>query len=240
MNTLSPSLEEQIKTLQKHFGGIVVTVKALKASVDRLESKVDNKQNGEMHDILEAQKKVNDSIVENANAIKILDAELKKRYSEGDDVMAEGQYGPAVQEIKARVCRYHNRGYCKYKNKCRYIHNSHICKVHEETEDCKDKNCKGRHPKRCKWWGTSQGCRRLDCNYFHVTSTSDDDTRILSYDCISCANSWKDETCVVKHTIKNTDVYFCLNCDDWVQQKNSVLEPGWSLVDVNGRLRRDV
>ena len=32
----------------------------------------------------------------------------------------------------------------------------------------------------------------------------------------------------------------CLNCDDWIQQKNFVLEQGWTLFDEAGYLRQYV
>ena len=122
----------------------------------------------------------------------------------------------------------------------RFFHSHDICKTHMETEHCKDKECRARHPKRCKWTKTQQGCKRDYCNYLHVTLASADDENISSYHCISCNNEWKDRSCVVKHTIKYTDVFFCLNCDDWVQCKNDVFDEGWSLLDTNGCLRRDV
>ena len=162
MNSSSPTLEDQIKTLQKHFGGIVVTVKALKACVDRLESKVDEKQNEEIRVIVEAQKKVDKSIEANAEAIKVLDEELKRRASEGDGVvsqkdMEDSKVNSGLEQNKGRVCRYHNGGFCKFKRKCRFFHSHDICKTHMETEHCKDKECRARHPKLCKWTKTQQG-----------------------------------------------------------------------------------
>ena len=115
------------------------------------------------------------------------------------------------------------------------LHTVHGIKHHMETE-----HCRARHPKGCRWTKTQQGCKRDNCNYLHVTLASADDENISSYHCISCNNEWKDRSCVVKHTIKNTEVFFCLNCDDWVQCKNNVFDEGWSLLDTNGCLRRDV
>ena len=84
-------------------------------------------------------------------------------------------------------------------------------------------------------------CQRQYCEYLHdtghVTIANGDDK---TYNCISCNNTWKDKTCVVNHVIKGIQVNFCLNCDDWVQQKERIFDQGWSLVDNNGYLRRDV
>ena len=50
------SLEEQVKTLQKHMGAILVTVRDLKASVDALKRKDTTKENKEIKEIMEAQR----------------------------------------------------------------------------------------------------------------------------------------------------------------------------------------
>ena len=47
-------------------------------------------------------------------------------------------------------CKYYNSGYCKFasrRNGCRDIHPTENCKY----EDCKDKCCPHRHPKKCKY-----------------------------------------------------------------------------------------
>ena len=41
-------------------------------------------------------------------------------------------------------------------------------------------------------------------------------------------------------SIKNMEVYFCLNCEDWVQHKNNVPNNGWSLFDQDGNLNYNV
>ena len=54
--------------------------------------------------------------------------------------------------------------------------------------------------------------------------------------CVSCKHSWKETKFVVKHTINNTEVYFCLNCEDWVKHKERVFNQGWTLMDYDGNL----
>ena len=46
-----------------------------------------------------------------------------------------------------------------------------------------------------------------------------------------------DEYCVVQHIVKNMRTYFCLNCADWIKDKNNVFEKGWALLDEEGYLR---
>ena len=48
------------------------------------------------------------------------------------------------------------------------------------------------------------------------------------------------ENYVVKHEIENMQLWFCLNCDEWIQDKTQVLKKDWTLFDQIGDLRRDV
>ena len=78
----SITLEEQIKILQKHFGSIIVTVKDLKCSMDRLEKKVDEREAVDIKDIIKQQEALEKVISANADAIKRLDEELVRRKEE--------------------------------------------------------------------------------------------------------------------------------------------------------------
>ena len=42
------------------------------------------------------------------------------------------------------------------------------------------------------------------------------------------------------HVVQNMKIYFCRNCDDWVQNKTKVLQSGWTLLEEAGDLRMDV
>ena len=37
---------------------------------------------------------------------------------------------------------------------------------------------------------------------------------------------WNDKNCVKEHTIKSMNVFFCLNCDNWIKDKAEVLTEG--------------
>ena len=49
-----------------------------------------------------------------------------------------------------------------------------------------------------------------------------------------------EKDCVVEHNIKNTNVFFCLNCNDWGKVKTAVFDQGWSLFNEDGFLRHDI
>ena len=105
-----------------------------------------------------------------------------------------------------------------------------ICAEHLTKKKCESDNCLGRHPKNCKWDESRFGCKRADCLYLHKTKET-------SYQCAGCKDIWVDENCVVQHYVKNRRTYFCLNCDDWIKDKNNVFEQGWALLDEEGYLR---
>ena len=118
-----------------------------------------------------------------------------------------------------------------------------ICKTHQEQQKCKDKGCRGRHPKSFKWFQRDIGCKRLNCQYLHVTlveKEKDNTIESKDYECAGCKNVWQDENCVIGQNIGNRKVYLCLNCDDWIVNKSAVLNYDWTLFGQYGNLRQDV
>ena len=296
-----------MKALEKHFGAVVATVRDLHISVGDLKRKFEGIENGELKEIVEAQRVMeevvvanseiihkikkegllvkdakgqveaktgefeflekhrgmHESITKNGEAIKMLDKEIKHILEEKsnkeicrkelddaittlneeiikiqNDKKENKVTGEVVNtgELKKEVkkCKYNNTGYCKYKSKCRFRHPQVVCK----DIKCKGGNeCEKRHPKACKWTNTSGGCKiKHYCAYSHDTSVCGDEGSKKNLKCISCQHKWSEEKFVVKHTIKNIEVYFCLNCEDWVKEKERVFEEGWSLFDKDGYL----
>ena len=72
-----------------------------------------------------------------------------------------------------RKCRYFNRGYCKYRERCRFYHSPNICKVYLEKGICRKNSCSDRHPRKCKY---KENCPRYEqCQYLHVESEKVDE-----------------------------------------------------------------
>ena len=62
---------------------------------------------------------------------------------------------------KIKICKYYNKGYCKYKSTCTNVHSKQIC----SQINCKNKKCEYRHPSDCRY---RDKCRRIDkCLYQH-------------------------------------------------------------------------
>ena len=91
---------------------------------------------------------------------------------------------------------------------------------------------------------TAVGCRRKNCDFLDVTLAGDDGKKSAHkqscYECKGCESIYPAENYVVKHVIKNMQLWFCLNCDEWIQDKEKVLGKDWTLFDQNGDLRKDV
>ena len=67
-----------------------------------------------------------------------------------------------------------NRGYCRLKSRCVYIHPQTICQIFLQDGKCFVRGCLSRHPKDCKY--QEQGCFRGNlCAYFHYDQVKDTD-----------------------------------------------------------------
>ena len=204
-------------------------------------------------------------IVANADAIKIIKKEIAKmeqaKYNEASNDLhvTESREGhkDVLLDVKVDVkkkpkkCRYFNRGYCKYKTKCRFTHLLGLCSQYLQTGKCGKSECDKRHPKSCKWDNGMNSCKRgIECMYLHVSVDQVHNVHKnhieqnvqegKQYPCVGCKYSWKERHHVKSHIIQNIEVFFCLNCDDWIQDKSAIFETGWTMFDESGGLRYDV
>ena len=60
------------------------------------------------------------------------------------------------------VCKYHQKGFCKYRDRCQHHHSDKIC----DNSSCDGSSCSDRHPQSCKF--TLQKCPfQYRCAYRH-------------------------------------------------------------------------
>ena len=63
------------------------------------------------------------------------------------------------------VCRFNQRGFCKYGESCQKKHVNEICQI----ENCYSNVCEKRHPLVCKWFSLKTGCRfKEGCAFLHL------------------------------------------------------------------------
>ena len=136
--------------------------------LEAIEKKMDDESINDIQDILESQALIDEVIVknsddiafmkkikwENKDAIKSveskiekLDKEIEKRniYDQDDQSKKENE-GDKDLEKQNIVCSCYNRGHCKYKSKCSYIHPRNICKIFLKDGKCQVRDCCSRHP----------------------------------------------------------------------------------------------
>ena len=128
-----------------------------------------------------------------------------------------------------KKCRYHNRGFCKFTERCIFVHSTHICKEYTKIGICKMSNCESRHPKNCRYWcKRAEGCRRQNnCQYLHLESTrfkhntinpeifieketlktTPDDSNVTNADCLR-------QPKVDSHHIETQHQDLCNECND--------------------------
>ena len=61
-------------------------------------------------------------------------------------------------------CYHHNRGYCRYKDQCRYRHFQGIC----IKNICRDKECDKRHPVICRYKDDCKFKKANNCAFRHI------------------------------------------------------------------------
>ena len=124
-----------------------------------------------------------------------------------------------------------------------------LCSQYLQTGKCGRNECDQRHPKSCKWDKSNSTCRRgLDCMYLHGNVVvnqahnyfEQNGNACQQFKCVGCKNTWEERNHVKSHTIQNMEVFFCLNCDDWVQEKAAVFDKVWTMFDEAGALRYDI
>ena len=125
---------------------------------------------------------VNNKNIEIKSSDKIDDLVTKNLCSERDlDILTD--VFEIIQKVRKnsissedrkekKKCKYNNRGYCKFSDKCTFQHSVNICEEFLKEDACKSKRCNFRHPKHCRYWmKKAEGCHRNEnCQYQHDKS----------------------------------------------------------------------
>ena len=146
------NMEQEIKSLQKHMGGLVRTILDLKSEVEVLKKRDEDTQKDDMESLMERQKTVIKKIDK-----EILDiSETNKHWVHKDPSECIEAPSGNISKGSIRKCRYYDRGHCKHKSGCRYFHRKDSCRRYLGGEKCARKSCRDRHPKVCKLWSKSK------------------------------------------------------------------------------------
>ena len=128
-----------------------------------MEKKLEEKYKNDVKTILDKQKILDKAIADNSAAITKIDKEIlnssKVKQKEIKKDTAKDKTSDEAIVTKRKKCRYFDRGYCKYKDKCRYTHPKNICTEYLQSMKCESKECLWRHPRACKWFSRQDGCK---------------------------------------------------------------------------------
>ena len=123
---------------------------------------------------------INAIISKNAVASEMIDKEIAKREKEAsqDDIVQMVNTETVVEiqkNYKFTKCRYFDKGFCKYRKKCRYSHPEQTCEQYSEYGQCGGQRGPHRHPEICKYWQSNSCKRNKKCDFLHVTMVNNDD-----------------------------------------------------------------
>ena len=95
-----------------------------------------------------------------------------EKYEEIAKYAARGALADKCKGNKSSMkrCRWWNRGYCREgTDRCPYYNPADDCEQHLQEGHCLSQGCNLQHRRRCKYWGTVEGCfRKDDCQYLHI------------------------------------------------------------------------
>ena len=138
------------------MGTVVKAIKEIKTEIKQLVDNGNKQQSEEIEKILEKQKVINEIISRNVKAIGRIDIEIARREKEvsENEIIEVDQNDKEVEVKKLEMtkCRYYDKGFCKYRTKCRYSHPEQTCEDYILYGQCTGQNCPRRHLKQCKFW----------------------------------------------------------------------------------------
>ena len=153
-------LSERVNELESQQINILQVLGDLSNIVKNLEAKLTKETLNEVHEVIKSQELIDQLVIQNGDKIKFIEKEIINIESQldTDDENKIKRFKDA-KKTRSNICRYYDRGYCKYRENCKFSHPSDICKKYQEGMECSRKVCSSRNPKHCKYW-MKGGCHR--------------------------------------------------------------------------------
>ena len=90
------------------------------------------------------------------NDVEMSDVTLAKK--DNNEILA---HKTVLTTASTQICKYHNKGFCRYKTTCKNVHSTQSCR----QNNCNSKTCLYRHPVDCRY---KEKCKRKsECMYQH-------------------------------------------------------------------------
>ena len=122
---------------------------------------------------------------------------------------------------QTRRCRYYNRGFCKFRDNCNFVHKTGICDKYLRDKICKQGNCDFRHPKPCKFEKNGDTCTwGQNCLYLHKTTENlqtedllNPEEKTYSCDIRETSNDYTNDIIDKNNLRQNNEYYLCDQCE---------------------------
>lgn len=96
---------------------------------------------------------------------------IEDKYDEG--VFPEVKLDMSEQKPQQKVCRYNSHGSCKRGDACNFFHSIVDCKQHITQGYCSQRTCTDRHRYTCRFYNSTNGCKKEACAYLHKVYNKD-------------------------------------------------------------------
>ena len=222
------NLKKKMNLLENKFELLINQIKGINKRISTIEEEMEHNNNSkEVQEIIKLQPIMDEIIVANSDAIKIIKSEVKNiKQNKNDDEktykkLEKSTSNDLVKEIK---CKYNNRGYCRNKQKCKYLHSNIVCEKHIKGEVCENNHCSLRHPRKCLLFRMKSGCRfGLSCQYIHENNDKEKSEQI-KFQCIACQDILNDKSDIVEHIENEKTYYSCSRCVEYAKYMINILE----------------
>ena len=231
-------IEEQIENLKTNQGHVIEAVKNLNVGFEAIERAIDLEKLKDVEEIIDSQEIIDELVVKMSDDIKILQESkninlLTIEKMDSEITMIKDKEREILESIRDSArgnedgkglvgkCRYWDRGYCKFRNRCKFVHPPEICEIFLQGGKCDGESCYKRHPSSC-WFWKGYGCIKGKlCAYLHIEAEQNINCRkcdrcfILTnktYYCEFCEKTFC-EHCAIEeaHTKVGKNVENCSN-----------------------------
>ena len=139
-------IEEQIENLKTNQGHVIEAVKNLNVRFEAIERAIDLEKLKDVEEIIDSQEIIDELVVKMSDDIKILQESkninlLTIEKMDSEITMIKDKEREILESIRDSArgnedgkglvgkCRYWDRGYCKFRNRCKFVHPPKRCEI---------------------------------------------------------------------------------------------------------------
>ena len=214
--------------MENKFELLINQIKGINERISTIEEEMEHNNNSkEVKEIIKLQPIMDEIIVANSDAIKNIKSEvknIKQNKKDNEKTYTKLEKITSNDQVKGIKCKYNNRGYCRNKQQCKYLHSNIVCEKHIKGEVCENNHCSLRHPRKCLFFRMKSGCRfGVSCQYVHENNDKDKSEQI-KFQCVACKYILNDKSDIVEHTENEKTYYSCSHCDKYAKYFINIVE----------------